>query len=58
MDSVLSVKATCDATFLSRATVNRLIASGELRSTKIGARRLVFTDSIRELLERGVEHVA
>jgi excisionase family DNA binding protein len=32
------------------ATVSRLVAQGKLRATKIGSRRMIFADSIDELL--------
>jgi excisionase family DNA binding protein len=36
----------------SEKTVERLIASGALDSTKVGRRRMIFADSIDNLLER------
>ena len=35
-----------------RAKLYQLIASGELRTVRLGKRRLVRTDSIRELVEK------
>lgn len=38
---------------LSVRTLERLIGEGRLRSTTIGRRRLVFKESLVELLEKG-----
>ena len=38
---------------LGKTKTYELLASGELRSTQIGKRRLVFVASIKELLEKG-----
>lgn len=37
---------------VGRTTVFKLIASGELRSVRLGRRRLVPTEALRELVER------
>ena len=44
---------TCEQLRCSRDTLYRLIADGSLETVKIGRRRLVFTRSIRELIDRG-----
>ena len=49
----ITVKAAADITGLSERSVWRLIATGKLRTTKIGARTLIFADSLDELLEAG-----
>jgi excisionase family DNA binding protein len=53
-----SIAETCGLLSLSRPTVERLVYSGQLRSTKVGARRLIPAEAIDELLERGAAHVA
>jgi excisionase family DNA binding protein len=45
-----TIAETSHVTGLGLTTVNELVASGTLRSTKVGRRRLIFTDSIDELL--------
>jgi excisionase family DNA binding protein len=44
------IEETCYQTNLSRSTVMTLIASGELSSLKVGARRLIPRDSIQEFI--------
>jgi excisionase family DNA binding protein len=39
---------------ISRATIYRLIASGKLKTVKIGRIRLVPAPALRSLLEKGV----
>ncbi|MHB2168020.1 excisionase family DNA-binding protein [Alsobacter sp. R-9] len=39
---------------LGNTKIYELIRSGELRSTQVGTRRLIFVDSLRALLEKGV----
>lgn len=46
-----SVRDSSRVTGLSERTINTLIATKKLRSVKIGRRRLVPMDAIRELLE-------
>src|SRR5688572_15344461 len=50
---IITVKAAADTTGLSERSVWRLIATGKLRTTKIGTRTLIFADSLDELLEAG-----
>lgn len=38
---------------LGLTTIYDRIKTGELRSTLVGSRRLIFVDSLRALLERG-----
>jgi hypothetical protein len=39
---------------LGNTKLYELIRSGKLRSTLVGSRRLIFVDSLRDLLEKGV----
>jgi excisionase family DNA binding protein len=48
-----SIRETQRATNLSHATIYRLIASGKLKTVKVGARRLVPIASIDALLDGG-----
>ena len=48
-------EATC-MTGLGATTINCLIKRGELRSAKVGRRRLVFIDSLDALLARTTDH--
>lgn len=46
---------------VSRGSVYKLLADGRLKSAKVGKRRIIFVDSISELLEalsspKGVNH--
>jgi excisionase family DNA binding protein len=50
-----SIAETTHVTGLGATTVNALIASGTLRSTKVGRRRLIFADSIDALLSHAAE---
>jgi excisionase family DNA binding protein len=47
----LTVAQVCELAGLSRETVYKLLNSGRLRSTKIGARRVISKTAVRELLE-------
>lgn len=49
----LSIREAEHASGLSRATLYRLIASGQLMTLKIGARRLVTVGALEALLSRG-----
>lgn len=40
---------------LSRTSLYGYIASGELKSTKIGKCRIIFADSLEALLRRGAQ---
>lgn len=42
-----------ELTGLGLTTLYQKMRDGELRSTLVGSRRLIFVDSIRALLERG-----
>ena len=46
----VTIAEASHVTGLGMTSINKLIASGALRSTKIGWRRLIFVDSIDELL--------
>jgi excisionase family DNA binding protein len=48
-----SIRETERATNLSHATIYRLIASGKLKTVKVGARRLVPVSAIDALLQEG-----
>ena len=48
-----SIRETERATNLSRATLYRLVASGKLKTVKVGGRRLVLVTSIDALLHGG-----
>ncbi len=50
---MMSVDQAVSALSLGRRTVCRLIAEGDIASTKVGTRRLIYVDSVREFLERG-----
>ena len=48
-----SIRETERATSLSHATIYRIIASGKLKTVKVGARRLVPAHAIDALLSGG-----
>lgn len=48
---VASIDETARISGLSRSRIYELLEEGQLRSTKIGRRRLVIVASIRELLQ-------
>jgi excisionase family DNA binding protein len=50
---VYSIQEATHACGLSRATIYRLIASGQLKTVKVGGRRLVRPEAIEELLNAG-----
>lgn len=53
---LLTVLETCAALRVSRWTVYRLIQQKQLRTIKIGSRRLVPVDAVAEFIrERGAE---
>jgi excisionase family DNA binding protein len=52
---VYSIQEAAQACGLSRATIYRLIAAGNLRTVKVGARRLIPVDSIETLLREGAK---
>jgi len=45
-----TIHGVCEMTSLGRTKVYQLIREGRLKATAVGRRRLVFTDSIRALL--------
>lgn len=47
---VTSIKAAMSETTLSRGTLYNLMKEGKLKSVKIGGRRLILRESLRELL--------
>ena len=49
---LLRVPEAADSLGLSRATVNRLLARGELGSVMIGAARRIPADELRRFVER------
>lgn len=50
----VSIPAAATFTGLPRTTIYDLIASGDLRTAKIGKRRVVLFDSLREVVRRHV----
>lgn len=51
---LLTIKETADLSGFSARTVERLIASGRLRSTKIGRSRRIVLSDFKELIESGM----
>jgi excisionase family DNA binding protein len=49
----LRVRDASVAVGLSRSTLCKLMATGKLRSTKIGGRRLILREDLQALLEAG-----
>jgi excisionase family DNA binding protein len=49
----LSIREAAKACGLSRATLYRALNDGRLKTVKVGARRLVRTEAIEQLLEAG-----
>jgi excisionase family DNA binding protein len=47
---VTSIKTAMAETTLSRGTLYTLMREGKLKSVKIGGRRLIMRDSLRDLL--------
>lgn len=50
---VISIRQMSELTPWSERTCERMVARGDVDSTLIGRRRLVYMDSLRELLDRG-----
>jgi hypothetical protein len=46
----ITIKSAMELSGLSRATINRLIWATKLRSTHVGARHLVYFDSLQDVL--------
>lgn len=53
-----SVKDAASVLGVSRSTVYELIASGELRSTKLGSRRLIRREALMSLLDKNEAEAA
>lgn len=53
MPITASVNRAREISGLGNTKIYELIKSGELRSTLVGTRRLIFVDSLRALLEKG-----
>jgi excisionase family DNA binding protein len=47
----LSIEQACQASDLGKTTLYQLLASGQLRSRKIGRRRLILFSDLRECLQ-------
>jgi excisionase family DNA binding protein len=54
---LFDIPTTCAALGCGRTTVFNLIKSGQLRTVRIGRRRLVPTEAIDELIARFTESV-
>jgi excisionase family DNA binding protein len=54
LEQQLSVRPSKAAKLLDvgRGTIHQLLASGELRSFKIGTARLIYVDDLRSFIER------
>ena len=50
-----SVYEACEATSLKRSTIYAYISAGRLRVVRIGGRTIIPADSLRTLLEGGVD---
>ncbi|HEY6814243.1 MAG TPA: helix-turn-helix domain-containing protein [Croceibacterium sp.] len=46
----VSVDEAAKATSLSKPTINRYIASGKIKSRKVGRRRLIDAESLRKFV--------
>jgi hypothetical protein len=46
----ITIKSAMQLSGLSRATINRLIWAKKLRTTHVGARHLVYFDSLQQVL--------
>jgi excisionase family DNA binding protein len=51
----LSIKEAAAVSGLSRSTIYNLLWTKDLRSTKVGARRLILRRDLEVLLNRGIE---
>jgi excisionase family DNA binding protein len=49
----LSIREAEQASGLSRATLYRLIANGRLKTSKVGARRIITVGALETLLNEG-----
>jgi excisionase family DNA binding protein len=52
MPITVSLKHAANASGLSIRTLYILISSGRLKTAKVGKRRLIFYDSLRQFLEQ------
>ena len=52
---MVSPKEAAEMAGLGRSTIYKLIARGEVKSAKVGARRLVSVEGLREWAAREVE---
>ena len=50
---LISIREATEMLGIGRTTIYRLIAEGRLETVKIGSRRLVKVESLREIIERG-----
>jgi excisionase family DNA binding protein len=46
----ITIKTATELSGLSRPTINRRIWSGELKTTHVGSRHLIFFDSFQKML--------
>jgi hypothetical protein len=46
----ITIKSAMELSGLSRPTINRRIWSGELKTTHVGSRHLIFFNSFQEML--------
>lgn len=54
----MTIKQAMEETGLGRRTIYELIGQGDLKSVKIGRRRLVNAKSLVEVISRGVNRLA
>jgi hypothetical protein len=54
----ITIKRAQEMSGLSRPTINRRIWSGELKTTHVGSRHLIFFDSFQKLLGLDQSHDA
>jgi predicted DNA-binding transcriptional regulator AlpA len=52
----ITIKTAMELSGLSRPTINRRIWSGELKTTHVGSRHLIFFDSFQKML--GIDQTA
>jgi excisionase family DNA binding protein len=51
----LRVNDASAAAGISRSTIYKLMSAGELRTTKVGGRRLILREDLEGLLQRGAK---
>ena len=49
----LSVNEACEASRLGRTRIYELLNAGQLKSVKLGKRRLIHADSLHRLIQEG-----